>query len=211
MRHFFMVFAGAVVLAVCSAPVQATTVLYDNLGAPLGNGSLGTLAPFRPAASFSTGSTPITLTDVQLNLATGVVVDPLVTVYLLSDSGTAPGSLLDVLDSGLSVSGSPTVYDLGPLSVLLAASTRYWIAVLGGCLFCSPIAYWSVAANDSGTGVRSEYSSQFNDAGVSNSLTDPFVMEVSGVAVPEPPVLPFFASGFLAMVFLGRRRLRFPH
>lgn len=207
MRRFIVAFAGVVALAICSVPVQAATVLFNNLSAPSYQGSIVN-APYGPLAdSFSTGSTPITLTDVKVDLSTELS-DPPATLSLMGDNNTSPGSLIFSLGS-VNASGGATVYDVPGLSVSLAANTRYWIQVGTSS---STYVTWMQANNDSGTGVSSEYSYSggqvyANSDGGSFSPY-PYLMEVSGVAtaVPEPPVLPLFALGFLTMVFLARRR-----
>lgn len=200
MRNLFVAFAGAVALAVCSMPVQASTVLFNSLGgAIVGADSLGFYGPL--GQSFSTGGTPITLTDVKVSLDTPFVSDD-PTVSLFSDNNTSPGTLLSTLGSFTASPTAPTVYDVSGLSVALAANTRYWIEVSSTNTGIG----WDYTFDTSGTGVSGQY--YYYNGGVSPNL--PYLMEVQGVtgmtSVPEPPVLPLFALGFLAMVFFGRRR-----
>lgn len=160
------------------------------------------VAGFGPLAdSFSTGGTSITLTDVKVDLGTGFL-DPSATVSLLGDNSTSPGSLISTLGN-VNVSGAATVYDLSGLSLSLAANTRYWIEVSA----TDSSIIWPWSTDTSGTGVGSEYFYYQN--GVFPNTEGPYLMEVSGISgasVPEPPVLPLFALGFLAMAYLGRRR-----
>lgn len=202
MKRILVSFAAAVTFAVCSVPAQATSVvLYNNLGGSIvGRDPLVSFGPL--ADSFSTGGTAVNLSDVKVNLWTGAIVDPLATISLLGDNSTSPGALISTLGT-VDVSGStPTVYDLGGLSVSLAASTRYWIEVTTSDTNME----WPWTTATGGTGVAGEFFSNAN--GVFPNSGGPYLMEVSAM-VPEPPVLPIFALGCLAMVFLGRRRLRF--
>ena len=199
MQRILFLFAAAAAFAICSMPAQAT-ILYDNLSAPINAGD--TVAGFGPLAdSFSTGGTSITLTDVKVNLETGVN-DPSATVSLLGDNSTSPGSLISTLGN-VNVSGGPTVCDLSGLSLSLAANTRYWIEVSA----TDSSILWPWSTDTSGIGVPSEYF--YNSSGVNSNSGGPYLMEVSGISgasVPEPPGLPLFALGFLTMIFLGRRR-----
>ena len=108
-------------------------VVYDNLSAPFGGD--GNLAnPVQDSAdSFSTGAAG-TLGDVKLLLLATTPGDGgAITVNLLSDSSTSPGSVIEPLgtisDSSLSTSYSTQDVSGFP-PVALSAGTRYWIQLV---------------------------------------------------------------------------------
>jgi hypothetical protein len=170
------------------------------------------------AASFSTGVTALTLTDVQLSIESANTSDGnTFAVELLPDTGsTSPnfGAVLEaitgVADSSLTGALADYDYVLGP--VTLAANTRYWIGL--SAPGTSSSVQWSYTSSQ-GTGSASEY---FYDASIvsPNNPFGPFQMQVNisdSSAAPEP------ASGWLMIsltivfgvcvtVSMARRRQR---
>jgi hypothetical protein len=130
LRSVLWILTGAMVLA---SAANAQVVLYGNLYATVaafdGVNSNGPLYN-----SFSTGSSPVTLTDVKLQLDlidTGGI--GTISVGLYADSSTTPGSLLQALgtlsDSSLTLNvGGTFDFPVSP-GFALAANTRYWIGL----------------------------------------------------------------------------------
>jgi hypothetical protein len=194
MKRFCCISACLVSLA--SVANAGSVVLYDNLlAATDGADPVNSFGPL--ADSFSTGGSATTLTDVQVNLTFQGSPNPAgqVTVYLLADSSTSPGPVLDTLgtvsDAQLSPPpGSSTIVDIPGLSIALGASTRYWIELVdttplgaGGTSI-----YWNWSLDTSGTGVANEYLSNQNGV-FPNAGNGPYQMLVQGVtsgAIPEP-------------------------
>ena len=158
-RSFFATCACTALWTVgmAAGPARAA-VLFDTLGADSSGYSI--IAPGSQggplAASFSTGATAASLTDVKLLLTTtNVTSGESVSVALYDDNATSPGNLLQTIGNiaESSLTNPFTVVDL-PLGTpyALAANARYWIELAepdGG-------AKWSWTSDQSGTGVSGE-------------------------------------------------------
>jgi len=189
--------------------------LYDSLSATTAVSAGYNLISgldFGPLAdSFSTGSSDFYLNDVQLALT---VNDPTttgtVTVSLLSDNGTSPGTVLDTLgtinDTALSLYTPATVDFQQSIPIDLTANTRYWIEVSSTD---DSSAGWSYTADTTGTGVATEYNSVNYGApfvSQNTSYTEPYQLQVNGItAVPLPGSAWLFATAFAGLGALRRR------
>jgi hypothetical protein len=199
-RKFALAAAAASVLSLAST-VHAG-ILYDNLS--VGTGGTGSIATTGPDAdSFSTGASPVTLSQVSLLLSAATPTDGgSFSVYLLHNNSNTPGSVITTLGT---VSDSSLTTSLGVVSLsttyLLAANTRYWIELTGA----STSAVWSYASTNTGTNVSGEYN-YFSGTSYPNSVYTAYNMQVSASAVPEPGT---FALGAIGITFLAiaRRRL----
>lgn len=205
--------------------------VYNDLNDPVGSGTLvgdGTQNSDGVYVnglfnSFMTGSLSETLTGVNL-LLEGPQLDP-VTVTLYTDAAPAgyyddpmnPQPIDIVPNSGIELGTvpltglSPTVYAVSPLaSVVLAADTRYWIALSESSVSGSepgPASWVRVSSTGNDVGVTGEYSAVGTSNPVTlNANTPPFGMEIV-TAVPEP--FAFFPliglAGFAASRLRGRR------
>jgi hypothetical protein len=186
----------------CSAPAA---IIYDNLSV-ISDGVDAVTSGSGPL--YDSFTTPIAgaLTGLQLLLAASNPADgQAMSVTLLADSGTTPGSfiaLLGFIDDS-SLSGIASAISVSLLSnPLLAASTRYWIG-----LATSGSAEWSWSSDTSGVGVASEYFS--NAGGTHPNSEGPYQMQVTvggATATPEPATGALGAGALAAMAFLARRR-----
>lgn len=198
-------FAVATVALMSSA--HGGVILFDNLADPLiGNRPISPTSEYQ---SFSNGASADTLVDVKLTLQGNNTDGHSFSVDLYSsNAGPVPGSLLanvgTLLDSALPGSGSST-FDF-PVSIALAASTRYWI---GLSTTNGSDASWELALSSVGdTGVSGQF---IDDTGiVGNTNFDAFAMQVSETALvtgtPEPATCVLGLSGLLAVAFLRRRQ-----
>ncbi len=198
----------ATLMLVCVSQGRAD-VLYDNLGAAPGGadpiGSNG--GPL--ADSFSTGASPFDFTSLTV-LLDGTASTGTITAYLLSDSSTSPGAVLDTIGeiSETGIDGTPTQYTLDT-SISLSADTRYWIELTSTDVSSVD---WSWSTDVSGPGVGSEYFSNYAGTGsprvFPNDPNGPYQMEVSGslAAVPEPRTISLLlAAGLVGLAFLRAR------
>lgn len=183
MHRNFRTTGAAIVGALLLAGPAAATELFDNLSATSGGEDL--ITSFGPLAdSFSTTSA-FKLSDVQL-LLDGASSGGSITVNLLNDAGSTPGSVViattgPLLDSFLS--GSPAVIDFS-LTASLSANTRYWIQLSSS----DTSGLWEWSTDISGLGVANEFFA--NQNGVFGNADGPYQMAVSGLVattgVPEP-------------------------
>lgn len=203
-RAFLVV---AILAFICVSQGRAD-VLYDNLGAtPSGTDPVA--GDFGPLAdSFSTGASPFDFTSLTV-LLDGTASTGTVTAYLLADSSTNPGPVLEtigVIDES-ALTATPTDYTLNT-SFSLSPDTRYWIELTDS----DGAANWNWSSDVSGPGVASEFFA--NDDGTGsprvfpNNPGGPYQMEVSGslAAVPEPRTISLLlAAGLLGLAFLRAR------
>ncbi|MDD5275247.1 MAG: PEP-CTERM sorting domain-containing protein [Methylovulum sp.] len=198
--------------------MQVTTAtynsLYDNsaLAKSSGVDSINPVNGLGPIADSFFSSKAQQLSDVKLDLSrTNLGSTGNLTVSLLSDNGSKPGSFLtnlgtisdSLLDSTLKLvdlSGFGTIY--------LAANARYWIQVAASS---GSSANWSWSTDTSGPGVAGERYS--NKLGVYPNSGGPYQMQVSAMdiigasaSVPEPGSIVLLAVGIAAYGF-GRHRM----
>jgi hypothetical protein len=164
------------------------------------------------AASFTTAAQAFTLTEVDLLLgykgsapqvpsATGGL-----NIYLFSDSGTAPSSLIGSIGSisDASVPSTPGVVSFSGLTFLLTSSTRYWIGAFPQAGGTSSGWGLTAPAPASATG---EYLYDTAD-GAYRNRTSALQMKISGYspeAVPEPSTLLLAGLGVGALITWRRR------
>jgi hypothetical protein len=209
--HFWAVALSA--MLALSGTAHAGQDLYNNINAV--SGGTDAVTDNGPMAdSFSTGASAFTLTDVSLLLEgaappprQGIPPEGSITVYLLSDSGTSPGSTIATLGTLLdsAVGASLAVYDF-TTDIVLAADTRYWIEVVAAN---GSQTQWSWSQDLTGTGVANEYFSNVNGVWANNPLGG-YQMEIADN--PSPPV-PEPAGWTVLLVggaFMAARRARRP-
>jgi hypothetical protein len=186
-------------------------ILYDSLTAgnsavlPIGNGTTTGAVLYD---SFSTGSVAEALTGLIVGLApVAPPADPIVaTLYV--DSGSTPGGSIQatgpqqigMLDDTLVTASGNYAITLS-LNPILAANTRYWIALSG-----IDTVGWLRSTSSSGTGVTNELSDVGGLPVTANTSTFPFQMQIQATApaAPEPSSLGSLAG----LVALGLIRLR---
>jgi len=178
-------------------------ILYNNL--PASSSGADTVSSFGPLAdSFSSGAGALNLSDVKLLLSGDPTSGGSITVSLLSDSSTSPGSVLTTIgtlaDSFLS--STPAVFDF-PTSFSLTANTRYWVELSSSN---GSSALWSWSLDTSGVGVGSEFFA--NTTGVFTNTDGPYQMEViTGTSsVPEPATLALLGMGIAGIAGHSWRR-----
>lgn len=184
-----------------AVPVHADVFTFDNLNATTVDAdSLATFGPI--AASFSTANYGTTLTEVSLKLSATADTGSL-TVQLLSDASTSPGSVLSTIgtlsDSLLSSTLLNYTFTLAaPFN--LAANTRYWIELTS----IGSSANWAWSQDIAGPGVAGEYISNTNGI-FANSTEAPYQMQVL-TAAPEPSGYAILGFGLLGLVAALRKR-----
>lgn len=208
-RKLLLAIAAVVVTVLGPMAVKADTV-YNNILLPsIGSDAGDSAGPLYD--SFSTGASPLTLTDVQLLLSGDSTSLASFSVSLFKDNGsTAPAAVALFTSTGLydsSLNASATAVDFGPVSWSLDANTRYWIGLNG----VGSSVLWYYSSDASGAGVSGEYFANF--LGVSSNDNGPYQMLLTGnpvsvSATPLPAALPLFASGLGAIGLLGRRKKR---
>jgi hypothetical protein len=185
-------------------------VLYNNLAATP-DGLLDNIgSDWGPLAdSFSTGASSFDFTSLTVLLA-GTESTGTITAYLLSDSSTSPGTVLDTIGqiSETGITGTPSDFTLNT-SIVLNPDTRYWIELTD----TDNAATWAWSYDTSGPGVAGEYFSNYGGTGsprvVANVNNGPYQMEVSGTSlasVPEPRTISLLlAAGLVGLALLRAR------
>lgn len=216
LRRLFLACVGALLFA-CVANADSSP--FNNLSASSdGADPVSLAAPV--GDSFSTGSSPFSLTSVTVELQTGSLQalvanafsspDGSVTMTLLSNAaGPTPGAVLDTIgtlsDSSVTSSLADYTFTLAT-PYTLAANTTYWIELTsddGSSIF------WSYSFDTSGTGVGDQY--YIDILGVEPNSDGPYQMAVNGnfAQVPEPGVLLMLAAGIGAILLLKSRQTIF--
>lgn len=157
-------------------------------------------------ASFSTGSSASTLTDLQLRLGADNPADGgSFTISLLSDASLNPGAVLaslgSVLDSALSSTQSSVIDIPIGTAIALAGDTRYWIELSSD----NSSATWAYSFDLSGPGVAGEYYDNIDGVYSNNSSDWPGAYQMSVTAVPEPLSVTLFLSGLVGVGVIRRR------
>lgn len=199
-------FALAALTFLSPKPAAAATI-YNNLNS-VTDGTDG-VASFGPLAdSFSTGNSGFSLASVGLKLsATNPADGNSITVALLSDDSTSPGSLLYTIgtidDSSLTTAAANYSIDLGS-SFYLAPNSRYWIQLSQA----DGTANWAWSLDQAAQGVAGEYFA--NTGNVFPNDGGPYQMQLSGtssVAVAEPDTFWLVALGLAGCLWFGRKRI----
>ena len=194
---------ASAILIFSASPVRADETVYSNIPAIspyyVGNvtyvvngGNAAEAMAFTPSETFD-------LSEIILGLNYQGTPGP-VTVTLNSDSGNAPGTVLE----SWSVTGMPDFYSgvtnaletVTPTSTIgLTSGDQYWIEIsstpptLSGWYFNDTSAEGTIWSAEFGT--------------LTDQINGPF--DVQGVSVPEPATWPLCGIGLVA-VFLGKRR-----
>jgi hypothetical protein len=211
-HRLFLACVGVLLFA-CAANADSSP--FNNLSASSdGADPVSLAAPV--GDSFSTGSTPFSLTSVTVELQTGSLQalvanafsspDGSVTMTLLSNAaGPTPGAVLDTIgtlsDSSVTSSLADYTFTLAT-PYTLAANTTYWIELSssnGSSIF------WSYSFDTSGPGVGDQY--YIDILGVEPNWDGPYQMAVnSNAAVPEPGMLLMLAAGIGVILLLKSRQ-----
>jgi hypothetical protein len=210
MRNIWLAMAAAAGLVILPSVARGDT-LFDNTNiTPVGSDFIGANNNFGPLAdSFSTGASSFAFNSLSLVLNALTPGDNnSFTIALLSDSSTAPGSVLEtfgtVNDSSLSTAFATYTFN-GP-TFTLAPSTRYWIELSSP----NSSANWLWTLDDSGTGVAGQFFFISQQGGVQPDSDGPYLMAIPGVQIsstPEAGTLLSLAVGLGAIFLLRRKRL----
>jgi hypothetical protein len=218
MRSTILLQLSAIAILIAAATQANAVTLFDNTGAA----SIGfdVVNPVALAASFSTGSSPFNISEIDLVVAqTGIVgTSPFFfEIQLRADNDTFPGNSVigqefiaeSILPAGLVKSSFGF-----QLSSPLAADTRYWVVV--AAFGTTDELLWSGASDVTGPGVATEFiCCDLNTDPVSsvpNTFHFGFQMAVIGDnvetldATPIPAAFPLFATGLGALGLLGFKR-----
>jgi hypothetical protein len=180
--------------------------LFNNLSAvPSGADSTG--SDWGPLAdSFSTGSSAFDFNSLTVALS-GTPSTGTTTAYLLTDSSTTPGSVLEEIGSisEATLSSAPGLFTLST-SYVLSPDTRYWIELTSD----DNSANWDWSFDTSGEGVAGEFVANFQGGGewfVFPNDNGPYQMEVSGTnEVPEPSSVVLLFVGLAGILLVAFRR-----
>jgi hypothetical protein len=217
-RRFLGVALCACLLA--GAANAGTATLYNNLPPTYASDGFDNIGNFTGtsiqsgplADSFSTGSGGFIMNDVQFELQLFGAPVSAVTVQLLSDSSTSPGTVLSTLGTIPDSSVNPVVggiVDVSFAAITLAANTRYWIELSDPTLMTN--VGWIAEQSLGGTGTAGEYNYSFYNGVSANSALTPYQMGIFGPAssaVPEPSSILLLGLSLGTIAVAGRCRNR---
>jgi hypothetical protein len=185
--------------------VGRASVILGNLGA--GDGSNQSIdANNWLAASFTMGSLPYILSDVQVRLSNPVAST---TFVLESNAGGAPsGTILSTFTGSLPSGTNTITLNAGP-SITLAAGTTYWL--VGHTTTASTA--WiksNPQTSPSGSGATFGQYSSSNNAGSTWTLftSSSPKFQLDGIAIPEPSSLALVGTVACVGGAVGWRRRR---
>lgn len=181
-------------LIVAAAPHTDAEILSNNLSAPTDYTELISGSTW-VGASFSTGNSAYTLTDIMLLMQGDS--GGSATLNLFSNVNGTPGTSLGTLQTPASFSSSLTPTPFGGGGLQLSPNTTYWAVLLPN----SRATEWAYTDSNtgSGSGFQTNWAISYN-AGARwfTSNTEPMQMRVdanpSSVATPEP------GSAFLLVI-----------
>jgi hypothetical protein len=200
---------GAITVAsVCSLLAETAwsqTLIIDNTGNPFLNVPLSVTASTTDANKFTTDNQAYELTSIKVNLAVPSDTSSPLTVQLLSDNSSAPGTVLDTL-SGSNPTGGGIATFTSSGSVHLDANTAYWVALStsGTANYSWDTSTFVAGPNTANTGVGSI--GGFSQNGSAESTSRWFLFGVSGTAVPEPATYATVSGMALLAFGVWRRR-----
>ncbi len=221
MRCKFIAWAAVALIGAAPFAGARADVLFDNTGQPVSNAFCGDGPTFCGgdaivsggagpiAASFSTGSQSVSLSELTISVLLDAVSPTdggLITATLWTDGGGS-GPLSDVASLGTIADSSLTsgfgLVSLSPSgNYTLASNQRYWVELSS----VNSSALWGYDGADAGAGVPNEYTwNQYSSPAVitPNSSGSAYIMEV---AVPEPASLGLVAFGLIALLSVRKRR-----
>jgi hypothetical protein len=192
-----------------TAAANAGTILYNNIGDPYTTNSQLTETL---AQSFSTGSSALSLDDLQLVLDIKAPDTGSFTIGLYSDNSTKPGTQLLAIAtvSDTTLTSTATTYDFPVADYALAANTRYWIVL--GLTNGEVEGSWESSNPQAGdTGVSGQYTDYGGSIYIVGPTTSPaFSMTIDAVSqttTPEPSSALLLGAGLAAgAAFLRKAR-----